>query len=349
MGFLPWVTLVLLMLSTLAWVQTEHVLEQTYITSLDNRSSFSQFDIKLKPVSERSQLAYEAMLSESTAKNDAQNRMLGKNSSLSSGEKKPLARKRLKQYQEKNENISDEIVPQDDSSLPRQLNRGRGHFFHQRPELKLTYRLHFNELFAGESDGSQRKKIERLIFSRLLQRTYKGLLTVSESVASGTNEIQFYDQFIDRILQEVSQVKEQFSIKELSRLANLELDEATNSYILYRMLCGGSISTSQTNYQFPALVRLISLKNRPTILSLYLAPKSILEAITDSPQATVSIMKERKEIYSKLRKIEASRLTKEERDQYQEEFRTRVTQYISQEIDPQYLDFGISKTSPPNE
>lgn len=341
MGVLPWVSLVLLSLSILSWAHLQYTWEETFLTILDTKSSLRDTSIQLQSTSEKSKLAYEAMALKSK-----------QTTPPSQNEKKEPSKKEKKHKSPTKTppifQSDDEFIPEYEDPLARTSGMHMGPLIAHNPELKLSYKVHFNDLFSGQPTNEERKKVEKIIFTRILETSYSGLISAirDDTTLLALRENEEYDRLTDAILHEMEEKKEQLAVLDFQRLANLEFDNFEYSTILYRILKGGSVYFNESTYQFPTILQLVTLKKRPTILCLYLAPRAILNAITDSPKSVDAIIAIRAEIYKDLCKSGSGKPTKEIKEPLQERFKTAALNYISQDIPSQYIDFSISKTAP---
>ncbi len=313
MGVLPWVMLMLISLSTLSLVQTKQLIDQNHLLFFDQYSSLANYK---DYASEYNTKAFiRAIQSEQSS--EVHYILIG-------SPKYPEALE--KGYVHHNKGSIGKKRPLSDQK-----------------RAPLSRFLHFNELFSGNVDETPRKKSEFALFTRFLQKKYQALFSDLHNGVIGS-QAESHD-FIRELFQKITDLRKTLPIKKSKRLANIECDDPKNAYALYRILAGGSCLYGNQEIQLPRLTDIVSMKKRGEILCLYIASIPILEAVLDSPDAVQIILREREAIYSTFKKMKIEE-RESQKAQLEEEFRSRTLQYISSDIDPQFISFRVSQTDP---
>ncbi len=338
MGIFPWVIGLLLVLSCTAWIEFKQLVETTFIITTDLASLRAEFNSKYSLVNERAKFLFDSLKKKDTTNKEG-DPLISTQTSI----KTPLNKKKV--HEEKQ--TSEEFIP-DEKALPKNIRNQLEHPVARNglQSLRLSRRVHLNELFSG-NEGTQRKEIEKKIFLRLMQTNYQSLFQMSDGLRPAKNSSVIPEQILESLVQEISRLKEHIAVKDPERLANFVFEDKNLSYIFFRMLKGGTLSSSILKVRAPSLLSLLSTQQRKTIASIYLAPKAVLRALTDDEKQVDTIIQERNEIYKKLTEKSKDGLIAQDKTVLQEEFTSRVQGLISRDIDVAYIDFGISKTCPP--
>jgi len=191
----------------------------------------------------------------------------------------------------------------------------------QHSSQRLTRKLHLPTLFSSK-EGHQ-KEVEERVFYRLLELLYP---TMQERAA-----------VFELVREKAIEWEEHFPIKKARYLANIELSEAKDQDILFRILKGGA----HDSISLDSLLPYISTTARTQLVSVYLAPQVLLLALFDDEEVVSDILSFRKDLYHRLRKDKDL-----QKNELEDEFRERFVRSLPSEIDPSFIDFRVSRSFP---
>ncbi len=125
-------------------------------------------------------------------------------------------------------------------------------------------------------------------------------------------------------------------------LGTINLDDELQNYVRYKMFKGTKSRLTLGNEEesgYYSFLEFTQMSKKPTILSLWLAPKPILMALFQKPEIVDELLQVRRDAYYDLKngKTTATAIT--------QDLRLRFSIHIqNQGIDPNLIDFNASKT-----
>ena len=221
----------------------------------------------------------------------------------------------------------------------------------RRSKHRLTSKLHIRSLFSNE-DAAQ-KPTQEYIFRNLLKTLYGSVPLCSPK---GDND-PYVQQIFDEARAKVIELGPKLPMVRAQHLANIELsgpNKTFNQFALFLMLRGGKgeVFAGAPCVVHP-LLSYVNMSHRETCVNVYLAPAPLLKALFDDDDVVDQICQCRKEIYKKASQEQSTAIDppseekgKDAVDALSNEFKARFESYIPSGVDPQFVEFRVSRTRP---
>lgn len=224
-------------------------------------------------------------------------------------------------------------------------------------DTRTSY-LHIRSLFKEkgktEAEESEKKKVAERLLTRLLTVLYKNQPFFEEAKQQ---EGHLEEGVIQDMMAQGTHLAKKNGLKYREDLATLELDNSLHQGVLYKILKGNTPQASQDSIEKGELPPLTSPENyyslcdfieiadtqRRTVMSVYLAPKELLEALFQNEETANDVLRKRMEVYEA---VKAQKNTN--KAEQGEEFREYVKRRLPADINPDIIDLEISSTNPLN-
>lgn len=311
MGILPWSFGFLLIMSVLSWALIGRMSEETLVTQSLLKVVNGQAQSLTNTISEKSLAAYKAI----------------------------CERRGIDCDDDEDEDEEEGETVQNRRFRPRQKRR------------RLTSKLHILALFSNEDQAQ--KPTQEYLFRNLLKILYG---SVPICTSRGDND-PYVQQIFDEVRTKALELGPKFAMHKAQYLANIELSgphKNANQFSLFLMLRGGKGEV------FPgapciihSLLNYISMNRRETCVNVYLAPAPLLLAIFGNADLVAQICQRRQEMCKKANEEDKKAIAplpgeKQEDilDMLSDEFKAQFESYLPSEIDPRYIEFRVSRTTP---
>jgi hypothetical protein len=180
------------------------------------------------------------------------------------------------------------------------------------------------------------------ILKNLLQELYTGQEFFEEAKESYPD---LEEILIRKMVEKAAEKRSEETPLETSReLAILDLEDQLQTYVRYKMMTGNKYRRKKATYAEPGyfpLIEYVSMKKHSHLMSLWLAPRPLLNALFQNEDVVEDIIKTRHEIYNDLRKDK----NKSAVEAKGKDLKLRYSSYLMG-IDPQFIDFEVSRTQP---
>jgi hypothetical protein len=244
------------------------------------------------------------------------------------------------EIEEQSNDLFKMLCPECKDSTPEHLARRQTK--HSAP---LSKKLHISSLVS--SKGGAEKQTQELIFRRLISVLY-GSQPLFYPDADNEEEIQ---QLFDELFEQVLELEAKFPIKKPDFFGNIEFAEPNKhqkEFIKFLLFKGGKGEIfSRSPCELLPLGDYIEVKKRKQCMSVYLAPRVLLQALFQNDETVCKVLDTRVEIYNKLVKVYKDDRSKI--DSTKEELTATFKQFetcLPSDIDPTQIDFNISTTRP---
>lgn len=224
----------------------------------------------------------------------------------------------------------------------------------QRSSDTRTSLLHIRSLFKEKekAEETEKKKAAEKLLARLLTALYKNQPFFKEAKQQDGH---LEEGVIHDMIKQGELLANKNALKQEEDLATLELDDPVHRGVLYKILKGNTPQASQDSVDKEELPPLTSSENyyslcdfielsdtqRKTVMSVYLAPKELLEALFQSEDTANDILRKRAEVFEAVRAEKNAN-----KAQQGEEFREYVKRRLPADINPDIIDLEISSTNP---
>lgn len=224
----------------------------------------------------------------------------------------------------------------------------------KRQKRLLTSKLHISALFSN-TDLPQ-KATQETIFRNLTKTLYGSLPLF---VPEGDNNPYIQEMF-DEARAKALEITAQFPMKKVAYLANIPpVSTNTRSRVAFFLTFKGGRGEVFPGHPcvIPSLLDYVTIGARPTCISVYLAPVPTLMAIFDNADIVQEIVIRRHELFLRAQRQNKSEHLIEPSSQedepdilntLSEEFKSHFESSLPSGIDPQYIDFRVSRTCPKN-
>lgn len=311
MGILPWSFGFLLIMSVLSWALVGRMSEETLVTQSLLRVINNQAQILTNAISEKSTAAYKAVCDRRGIDCDSD---------------------------------EDDTEEEGETDKSRRFRAGK-------KRRRLTSKLHVLSLFSNEDQAQ--KQTQEYLFRNLLKTLYG---SVPICTSRGDND-PYVQQIFEEVRVKALELGPKFPMHKAQYLANIELSgphKNANQFSLFLMLRGGKGEVfSGAPCTVHSLLDYISMNRRETCVNVYLAPAPILLAIFGNADLVAQICQRRQEICKKANDEDKKAIAplpgeKQEDvlDILSDEFKAQFESYLPSEIDPQYIEFRVSRTTP---
>lgn len=215
------------------------------------------------------------------------------------------------------------------------------------PTSKCTQHLHIGDLFKGENPTITEGK-GKACFTLL-----KNLMTVMYGEQEFYEEAKelipdFEEQFLTNLFERTKeeQTDKQW-ISKVGHLGSVELDDELQSYIRYKIFTGNKsrlVKGSEDDPGYFPLVQFTSMNKNKSLMSIWLAPKTLLMALFQDPEIVKEVIAVRREMHKEVKKDHSpqAKAAKEK------DLRLRFGVLIPDQSLVQYIDFQVSTTVPPD-
>lgn len=217
-----------------------------------------------------------------------------------------------------------------------------------------TSLLHIRSLFKEKekAEETEKKKAAEKLLARLLTALYKNQPFFEEAKQQDRH---LEEGVIHDMIKQGELLANKNALKQEEDLATLELDDPVHRGVLYKILKGNTPQASQDSVDKEELPPLTSSENyyslcdfielsdtqRKTVMSVYLAPKELLEALFQSEDTANDILRKRMEVFEAVRAEKNAN-----KAQQGEEFKEYVKRRLPADINPDIIDLEISSTNP---
>ena len=311
MGILPWSCGFLLIMTVLSWAFFGRMTEETLVTRSLLNVLNNQAELLTGTISAKSETAY---------------REECKRRGITLGDE-------------------DEEVEEEGETAPIAKNKNR------KAKHRLTSKLHVRSLFSNEDQAQ--KTTQEYIFRNLLKTLYG---SVPLCTPRGDND-PYVQQIFDEVRAKALELGAKLPMHKAQYLANIELSgpyKSANQFALFLILKGGKGEVfPRSPCTVHSLLDYINMNQRETCINIYLAPAPLLKALFGDDDVVVQICQRRQELHRRAIKDEDSLISpiqgaKESDilDVLSEEFKAQFASCLPSEIDPQFVEFRVSRTKP---
>jgi hypothetical protein len=312
MGLLPWSFGFMLIITILTWSAVGQISEEALVTKTIIQSVTRQSSERDDKIASKSAAAYQQFCAKTGT---------------------PLQDEEEEEEEEEEENAK----------------RSRRY----KPRRRLTSKLHVRALFTNEDSGQ--KETQEKIFRNLLKVLYAKQPLFSPE---GRNDIQV-QQLFDEVRLKAIDLGPKLPMHSASCLANIELEgqkKDEKQFILFLILKGGDGELFRgRRCHIKPLLSFINMSKKEVCMSVYLAPDALLKALFENEEVVEKILEYRCTAFKKLHDNKENESTidgdndkKSLIDILSEEFKSQFASYLPSGIDPQYIDFRVSKSRPKN-
>ena len=321
MGLLPWSFGFLLIISILSWSAVVRMSEETLITKTIVRTVTQQAGELTRKISSESSAAYRALCTKN-------------------GEKP-------------SDEDEEEEEEEEEDPKKREQRQPSKKAFGQKSRARLTSKLHISSLFTNEDTGQ--KPTQERIFRNLLKVLYGEQPLFSEHRNS---EAQLQELF-EEVRLKALEWGPKLPMGRASTLANIELSgykKEDKQFILFLILKGGDGELFRgARCHIRPLLPYISMSKKDFCMSVFLAPVPLLMALFENNDVVEKVVEYRANIVKKIHdEKERSAFSEGDKDKkdildiLSDEFKSQFEASLPSGIEPQYIDFRVSRTTPKN-
>jgi hypothetical protein len=236
---------------------------------------------------------------------------------------------------------------EDDDEKPNKRTRSRTH------RHRLTSKLHISALFVSE-DVAQKPTQEK-IFRNLLTILYGSQPILSPHPDNGASVQQLFDEVRAKAIE----WGPKFPVRKATSIANIELSgpqKDAKQFALFLLLRGGRGEVFRgAPCVIPPLLSFINANQKDVCLSPFLAPMPLLLALFEKPDVVERVLefrKKAKERFANEQKTPEGLSPNAQQEDLAEtlsaEFKAEFEPLLPTGIDPQYIDFHVSRSTPRN-
>jgi hypothetical protein len=312
MGILPWSFGFLLIMSVLSWALIGRMSEETLVTQSLLTVVNNQAKTLTDTISEKSVAAYKTVC-----------------------ERRGIDR---------DDDEDEENEEEGETTLNRRLRD-------RKKRRRLTSKLHVLALFTNEDQAQ--KPTQEFLFRNLLKTLYG---SVPICTPHGDND-PYVQQIFDEVRAKALELGPKFPMHKAQYLGNIELGgphKNANQFSLFLILRGGKGEVfPSAPCTVHSLLDYISMNRRETCVNVYLAPAPLLLAIFGNADLVAQICQRRREICKKANEEDKKAIAPLPGEKHEDildilsdEFKAQFESYLPSDIDPQYVEFRVSRTTP---
>jgi hypothetical protein len=228
-------------------------------------------------------------------------------------------------------------TPEGDNDQQKKTSKKRAH--------RTTPKLHIRDIFLNE--GSPLQETELKLFQNLLRNLYGSLPIFSVNGDQTAQILELFEEVRTTFLSWGD--KHRLSRPEhIGDISFTGPNAHQKQFILNMILRGGNAEfIIGKRCVLPKLNNYISAIRRKTCMSVYKAPVPILLALFQDPSIVSEVLAYRTQVYKKLTSKKNEKSEEEiSPETLSTEFRSAFESKIPSGIDPQYIDFTVTKGKP---